>query len=76
MNAVVAYPNPSANAFTINLPETASVTVYTAAGQLVSTYSNANGTFTFGNDLAAGTYLVRVASATTTTTLPLVKLAR
>ena len=73
---MVAYPNPSTDAFTVNLPEAANVALYTATGQLVRNYGNANGTFTFGTDLAAGTYVVRITGANTASTLPLVKVAR
>lgn len=62
---VQLYPNPSDDAFQITIGNASSfeLSVYTVAGQLLSTQNVSGKSASFGADLSAGTYVVKAVSA-------------
>jgi|GEM_PF-6687917 len=75
-NSIVVYPNPSASSFTMsnegkNVAFTLSV--YDIAGKLVEEHNSLETTVQFGENLSAGTYIVRYLSATENKSIRIVK---
>lgn len=76
---IVCYPNPSPNAFTIvteaKSTEKVNVTVFNIEGKVVhQTTGSKYDRFTFGNNFAPGTYIVKVMQGADVQTMKLVKL--
>ncbi|MFT6745841.1 MAG: GH18 family chitinase [Glaciecola sp.] len=72
---VQLYPNPSSAAFQITIGDASSfeLSVYTVAGQLLSTQNVDGNSASFGADLSAGSYVVKVVSAAGTYQTQVVK---
>jgi hypothetical protein len=56
------YPNPSSGTFNYSATETSTIIVYDLNGKIVAEYHNINGSFTFGDKLSQGCYVVNIIS--------------
>jgi hypothetical protein len=70
--AIPVYPNPSSGSFSIMLTNDSQVNVYDHTGRLVEKFGNAKA-LQFGNEYAAGIYLVNVISEGNSATYKIVK---
>lgn len=74
--SVVVFPNPSTTAFTLKCENgdlTSTLSVYDLTGKLVEEHSGNMNTFSFGENLSAGTYIVRFLNATENKVIRVVK---